>query len=60
MCIRDRVTIRRAFATHIQDLPDDERRKIALKMGHSSMTNKSYSHNKADEDKHAERLNELS
>ena len=40
------VTLRRAFATHIKDLPDDDRRKIALKMGHSSMTNSSYSHNK--------------
>jgi len=43
------VSLRRAFATHIKDLPDDERRKLALKMGHSSTTNTSYSHNKEDE-----------
>ena len=53
------VTIRRAFATHIQDLPDDERRKIALKMGHSSMTNKAYSHNKEEDDKLDERVADL-
>ena len=52
------VTLRRAFATHMQDLPDDERRKLALKMGHSSMTNKSYSHNKED-DELDERVKEL-
>lgn len=43
------VSLRRAFATHIKDLPDDERRKLALKMGHSSTTNTSYSHKKGDE-----------
>lgn len=44
------VTLRRAFATHIKDLPEDERRKIALKMGHSSTTNTSYTHNKRIEE----------
>ena len=48
------VVIRRAFATHIQDLPDDERRKIALKMGHSSATNQNYSHEKIKELKELE------
>ena len=33
-------TIRRAFATHIADLPDSERVKLAHKMGHSGHTNK--------------------
>lgn len=42
------VTLRRAFATHIQDLPDDERRKIAMKMAHSSTTNSNYAHGKKD------------
>ena len=50
------VSLRRAFATHIKDLPDDERRKIALKMGHSSTTNTSYTHKKDDMD---ERVAEL-
>lgn len=50
------VTLRRAFATHIKDLPDDERRELALKMGHSSMTNTKYSHNKDEMD---ERVKEL-
>ncbi len=50
------VSLRRAFATHIQDLPEDKHREIALKMGHSTMTNKSYSHEK---DKHDERVDEL-
>jgi len=40
------VIIRRSFATHIRNLPDDERRKISLKMGHSSTTNSNYSHEK--------------
>jgi len=40
------VVIRRSFATHIRNLPDDERRKISLKMGHSSTTNSNYSHEK--------------
>ena len=53
------VVIRRAFATHIQSLPDDERRKIAMKMGHSSTTNQNYSHEKPDEDAIDERINEL-
>ena len=32
--------IRRAFATYIADLPDQERVKITQKMGHSLHTNK--------------------
>ena len=32
--------IRRSFATHIADLPDKERVKLAHKMGHSGHTNK--------------------
>lgn len=43
------VTLRRAFATHIKDLPDDERRELALKMGHSSMQNSKYAHEKDNE-----------
>ena len=38
------VIIRRAFASHIKDLPDDDRRVIAHNMGHTSTTNTSYSH----------------
>ena len=53
------VVIRRAFATHIQSLPDDERRKIAMKMGHSSTTNQNYSHEKPEQDEIDERINEL-
>ena len=45
------VVIRRSFATHIRNLPDDERRKLSLKMGHSSTTNSNYSHEKKDEKK---------
>lgn len=50
------VTLRRAFATHIKDLPDDERRKIALKMGHSSTTNTKYTHRREDMDERIEEL----
>tara|TARA_R110002020_G_C16316471_1_gene774311 strand:- start:7273 stop:8166 length:894 start_codon:yes stop_codon:yes gene_type:complete len=53
------VILRRAFATHIKDLPDDERRKIALQMGHSSTTNQNYSHEKAKPDAIDERIEEL-
>ena len=42
------VTIRRAFASHIASLPEDERRKLSLRMGHSSLTNTSYAHGKSD------------
>ena len=42
------VTLRRAYASFIKDLPDDERRKIALQMGHSSSTNSQYAHDKED------------
>ncbi len=50
------VTLRRAFATHIKDLPDDERRELALKMGHSSRTNTNYSHNKDEMDERIKKL----
>ena len=52
------VTLRRAYASYIKDLPDDERRKIALKMGHSSNTNSQYAHSK-EEDELNERVSEL-
>ena len=52
------VTLRRAFATHIKDLPEDERREIALKMAHSSDTNSKYAHNKKDEEMN-DRVKEL-
>ena len=36
------ITIRRAFAAHIKDLPEKERRRLAIQMGHSLSTNKQY------------------
>ncbi len=36
------ITIRRAFAAKIKDLPEKERRRLAIQMGHSLSTNKQY------------------
>lgn len=40
------ITIRRAFASHMKDLPEKERRRLAIQMGHSLSTNKQYAHDK--------------